>query len=50
MLIATRLCATTSILAILSGIAPATAQTIGAGLQPEYVIVTANQGRRSVGP
>ena len=43
MLIATRLCATTSILAILSGIAPATAQTIGAGLQPEYVIVTANR-------
>ena len=39
-----RLCATASVLAILYGIAPANAQPIGAGLQPEYVIVTANRG------
>jgi iron complex outermembrane receptor protein len=43
MSIAARLGATTSILAILSGIAPATAQTIGQGLQSEFVIVTANR-------
>jgi iron complex outermembrane receptor protein len=41
-----RLCATTSIFAILSGIAAsAQAQSIGAGLQPEYVIVTAGRAR-----
>jgi iron complex outermembrane receptor protein len=36
------LCASASILAMLA--APAFAQSIGAGLQPEYVIVTANRG------
>jgi iron complex outermembrane receptor protein len=43
MSIAARLCATTSILAILSGVAPAFGQTIGQGLQSEFVIVTANR-------
>jgi iron complex outermembrane receptor protein len=42
--IAARLCATMPVFAVLAGIVPATSQTIGAGLQPEYVIVTANRG------
>ena len=37
-----RLCASVSILAIFA--TPALAQSIGAGLQPEYVIVTADRG------
>jgi iron complex outermembrane receptor protein len=38
-----RLCATVSVSALL--FAPAHAQTIGAGLQPEYVIVTADRAK-----
>ena len=39
-----RLCATTSIFVLLLA-AQASAQTIGGGLQPEYVIVTADRAR-----
>lgn len=42
---AARLCATVSVSALLLVIHPAHAQTIGAGLQPEYVIVTADRAR-----
>ncbi len=38
-----QLCATTSVFALACA-TPSFAQTIGAGLQPEYVIVTANRG------
>ncbi len=40
-----RFCASTSILAGLAATAPAHGQAIGAGLQPEYVIVTADRAR-----
>ncbi|MCX7281784.1 MAG: TonB-dependent receptor [Alphaproteobacteria bacterium] len=40
-----RLCANVSISALLFAMQPAHAQTIGAGLQPEYVIVTADRAR-----
>jgi iron complex outermembrane receptor protein len=42
-----RLCATTSLLAMSA--TPIFAQSIGAGLQPEYVIVTANRGNADPG-
>jgi len=40
-----RLCATASVFALLLAMNSAHAQTIGAGLQPEYVIVTADRTR-----